>query len=175
MRLEKKWYGCARLLRRLTPALILLIALCAGSCRTQKNGTGLPLPKPVERTKLIPVYVPPDSAWLRAYLECDSNNQVILKAFLEQKSGDVSSSLKLDSGILDYKAKAVHDTIRIVGKDSLIYIPHDVPGPQVNVLTWWQQFWMKTGKLSVLILALWLLPSLMKWIFKRLKPRLNRI
>lgn len=169
MQSEERWRGYAKPLRRLIIALMLLIALCAVSCRTPKNGAGL-LPKPAEVPKLIPVYVPPDSAWLRAWLECDSSNQVILKAFSELKSGNVNSSLKLDSGVLDYKANAVHDTIYIPGKDSLIYVP--VPGETVTVneLTWWQELWIRIGKLSVSVLILCLLPVLAKRILKRFKP-----
>lgn len=169
MQSEEKWHGCAKLLRRLIIALMLLIALFAVSCRTPKNGAGL-LPKSVEIPKLIPVHIPPDSAWLRAWLECDSNNQVIIKAFSELKSGNVNSSLKLDSGVLDYRAKAIHDTIFIQGKDSLIYVP--VPGDTVikNELTWWQGFWIRIGKLSVLLGILWKLPALIRLILKRFKP-----
>lgn len=70
-----------------------------------------------------------------------------MQAFEEQKSKNTSSSLKLENGVLDYRTKTEHDTIYIPGKDSLIYVPVDVPGPVTNVLTWWQQFWMKLGKL----------------------------
>lgn len=91
--------------------------------------------------------IPPDSAWLRAYLACDSNNQVIMRAFEEQKTGGVNNSLILNNGILDFHAVFVHDTLYIPGKDSLIYVPVDVPGPVTNELTWWQELWIRLGKL----------------------------
>ena len=93
MQLEKKWHGFVEPLKRLVFVPILLIVLCVASCKAPKNATGLLLPKPIEIPKLIPVQIPPDSAWLRAYLACDSNNQVIMQAYEEQKGKGISSSL----------------------------------------------------------------------------------
>lgn len=70
-----------------------------------------------------------------------------MQAFEEQKTSGVNSSLKLKNGILDFHAVFVHDTIFIQGKDSLIYVPVEVPGPVTNELTWSQGLWIRLGKL----------------------------
>lgn len=124
------------------------------------------LPKPIEIPKLIPVQIPPDSAWLRAYLACDSNNQVIMQAFEEQKGKGIGSSLKLNNGILDFHVLFLHDTLYIPGKDSLIYVPVEIPGPETNVLSWWQQLWIKLGKALSSGIALYLFVRLLIKRFK---------
>ena len=166
MQLEKKWRGFVEPLKRLVFVPILLIVLCVVSCKAPRNATGLLLPKPIEIPKLIPVQIPPDSAWLRAYLACDSNNQVIMQAFEEQKGKGISSSLKLDNGILDFHVVFLHDTLYIPGKDSLIYVPVEVPGPETNVLSWWQQLWIKLGKALSSGIALYLFVRLLIKRFK---------
>lgn len=162
MQSEKKWHVYARLLRKSIPVLILPLALYCMSCGSPRNATGH-LPKPVEIPKLIPVEIPPDSAWLRAYLACDSNNRVIMKAFEEQKGRRTESSLSLDSGgVLEYHANSRPDTIYVQGKDSIIYQPVEVPGPVTNVLTWWQELWIRLGKLLVVGIAI-------RYIIRRFK------
>ena len=166
MQSEEKWRGCVRPSRKSVFVPILLIVLCVVSCKAPRNGTGLLLPKPIEIPKLIPVQIPPDSAWLRAYLACDSNNQVIMQAFEEQKSSGANSSLKLNNGILDFHAVFVHDTLYLPGKDSLIYVPVDVPGPVTNELTWWQELWIKLGKLLASGIGIF---AVVRLILKRFK------
>jgi hypothetical protein len=111
------------------------------------------LPDNVVTERLIPVYLPPDSAAIWALFECDSNKQVILKAFNEFKSKSVQSDFSFESGEVVYKTKTVHDTIYIPAKDSLIYVPIEVPGEKVNYLTFWQQLWIYAGRLLVAALA----------------------
>jgi hypothetical protein len=118
---------------------------------------------------LVPVYLSPDSALLTALFECDSNNRVIIKAYDELKSAGVESSLSFDNGKLDYKAEAKHDTIYIPAKDSIIYVPVEVPGEPVNHLTWWQHTWIYIGRLFAVILLIKYLPLLWKAILKLLK------
>lgn len=166
MQLEKKWYGFVEPLKRLVFVPILLIVLCVASCKAPKPISPGLLPKPIEIPKLIPVQIPPDSAWLRAYLACDSNNHVIMQAYEEQKGKGISSSLKLDNGKLDFHVVFLHDTLYIPGKDSLIYVPVEVPGPETNVLSWWQQLWIKLGKSLSSGIALYLLVRLLIKRFK---------
>lgn len=166
MRSEEKWRVCARLSRKSAFVPILLIVLCGVSCRAPKNGTGLLLPKPVEIPKLVPVAVPPDSAWLRAYLACDSNNRVIMRAFEERKGKGISSTLRMDGGILDFHVVFLHDTLYVPGKDSLVYVPVDVPGPVTNGLTWWQELWIRLGKLLAAGIGTFAIARL---VLKRLK------
>jgi hypothetical protein len=100
--------------------------------------------------------LPPDSAAIWALFECDSDKQVILKAFNEIKSKRVQSDFSFENGEAVYKTKTVHDTIYIPAKDSLIYVPVSVPGERVNYLSFWQQFWIYAGKFLAAALAIML-------------------
>ena len=174
MKYVKSWRGFAGPLKKLilVPTLILLV-LYVTSCGTQRNAKGTPanLPDNLVTERLVPVYLSPDSALLTALFECDSNNQVVMKAYNELKSASVESNLSFDNGKLDYKANAKHDTIYIPAKDSIIYVPLPVPGDTVytNRLTWWQQTWIYIGRLFAVILLIKYLPLLWKAILKLLK------
>lgn len=71
----------------------------------------------------------------------------------ELKGRTMETDLSFKDGKLDYKAKAAPDTIYVPGKDSIIYVPQEVK-VEVNRLTWWQETWIRTGKLSLSLLAL---------------------
>lgn len=156
MRYAKNWPGFGGLSRKSIIAPMSLLALCALSCcSTPKNARGTPasLPGNLVTERLVPVYLPPDSALLTALFECDSNNRVILKAYDELKSAGMDSRLAFEDGRLDYALEAVHDTVYLPAKDSIVYVPRPVE-VEVNRLTWWQETWMRIGKISISILAL---------------------
>lgn len=124
------------------------------------------LPGNLVTERLVPVYLPADSALLTALFECDSNNRVILKAYDELKSQGMNSHLTFENGRLDYDLEAVHDTVYLPAKDSIIYVPQPVE-VEVNRLTWWQETWMRIGKISLSILALWLGLKAVQKLLKR--------
>ena len=157
MRYVRNWPDFAGLLRKSITVLMLLLALCVLSCRGPKNASRAPvnLPGNLVTERLVPVYLPADSALLTALFECDSNNRVILKAYDELKSQGMNRHLTFENGRLDYDLEAVHDTVYLPAKDSIIYVPQPVE-VEVNRLTWWQETWMRIGKISLSVLALWL-------------------
>lgn len=112
-----------------------------------------PVSEPVVRERLVPVYLSPDSALLTALFECDSTGRVLMQEVDELKGKTMETDLSFKDGKLDYKAKAVPDTVYVPGKDSIIYIPQPVE-VEVNRLTWLQETWMRIGKISISILAL---------------------
>lgn len=176
MRYEKNWNGFAGLLKKSMPALtLILLVLYVTSCGGLKNAKGTPANPPanIVTERLVPVYLSPDSALLTALFECDSSNQVVMKAYNELKSAGVESSLSFDNGKLDYKANAKHDTIYIPAKDSIIYVPKYVPGETVyiNRLTWWQQAQIYLCRLLAVVFLIKYLPSIWKVILKLLKRR----
>lgn len=72
----------------------------------------------------------------------------------ELKGKTMETALSFKGGKLDYKAKATPDTVYVPGKDSIIYVPREVPVKvEVNRLTWWQETWMRIGKISLSLLA----------------------
>lgn len=168
MRYVRNWPDFAGLLRKSITVLMLLLALCVLSCRGPKNASHAPvnLPGNLVTERLVPVYLPADSALLTALFECDSNNQVILKAYDELKSQGMNSHLTFENGRLDYDLETVHDTVYLPAKDSIIYVPQPVE-VEVNRLTWWQETWMRIGKISLSILALWLGLKAVQKLLKR--------
>lgn len=123
--------------------------------KAMDTSVSFPVPDPIVRDRLIQVSLPPDSALLTALFECDSTSGVILKGYSEKKSSKVESVLSFKDGRLDYTAKVRQDTVFLAAKDSIIYIPQPVE-VEVNRLTWWQETWLRLGKISLSLLALWL-------------------
>lgn len=127
----------------------------------------LPVPDPVVKERLVPVYISPDSTLLTALFECDSNKQVILRQMEELKGKSMESNLSFKDGRLDYKAKANPDTLYLPGKDSIIYVPQPVEVKvELNRLTWWQETWIRAGKVLSALTALLLVIILIR---KRIK------
>lgn len=138
---------------------VLIIAIILTGCRSTKPSViEVPIQykeKIVER--LIPVKINGDSLKLRAFFECDSLNQVVLKKSSEQKSKGVESDLSFDKGQLNYDAETVHDTIYIPGKE--ITITRDVPIrveiPVItNELTKWQSFQIIAFRILITLVLL---------------------
>jgi len=125
-------------------SFLIVLILFVGCRSTKPSVIEVPIQykeRIVER--LVPVKLNGDSLKMRAFFECDSLNQVIMKKSSEQKSKGVESNLSFDKGQLNYDAKIVHDTIYIPGKETTI--TRDVPirvEIQVitNELTKWQSF-----------------------------------
>jgi hypothetical protein len=106
--------------------------------------------KVVER--LVAVQSPADSANIVALFECDSTNQVIMKAISEQKGKSVLSRFSFDKGSLNYQFKTAPTLTYTVVKDSIVYREVAIKVPvevKVNELTWWQ----KTQIIAFRILA----------------------
>lgn len=113
------------------------------------------MPEPVVRDRLMPVYLPADSVLLTVLFERDSAGVVLMRQVEESRGKRMATDLSFRDGRLDYKAKAVPDTVYVPGKDSLIYVPRRVE-VEVNRLSWWQETWIGAGKISLSLLALWL-------------------
>lgn len=108
------------------------------------------------------VELPADSAWLKAYFECDSNSQVLLKTIENLQGERITQQFTFDNGHLVAKAtdNAIKETESIV-RDSIIFERVEIPYPveipfEVNRLTQWQGFQIWTGRLALLTIAIWL-------------------
>lgn len=146
---------------------VLIIAIIFSGCRSTKPSViEVPIQykeKIVER--LVPIKINGDSLKMRAFFECDSINQVVMKKSSEQKSKGVESNLLFDKGQLNYDAKTVHDTIYIPGKE--ITITRDVPirveVPVItNELTKWQSFQIIAFRILI-VLAFLIVAYKMFW------------
>lgn len=129
-----KWIYC----------IILIIALW--SCRSVKY-------VPIESTadsivveKLVEVQLPPDSATIRALLECDENGKVFFSWLDIANSRNAQAQLTIDSlGNLLAKMKTQPDTIYKTSKEVTVTKEVRVPYPVEKELTRWQQMKLELG------------------------------
>ena len=129
-----KWIYC----------IILIIALW--SCRSVKY-------VPIESTadsivveKLVEVQLPPDSATIRALLECDENGKVVFSWLDIANSKNAQAQLTIDSlGNLLAKMKTQPDTIYKPSKEVIVTKEVKVPYPVDKELTRWQQMKLELG------------------------------
>lgn len=146
--------------------LILLIAI-AISCKTAQQPLTIPVQykeRIVER--LVAVPAPSDSASLRAYLECDEHNKVILKELSEEKSKNIQSRYSLSNGVLDYHLTSHPPVAYIPVKDTFKSKEVPVPYPvetKVNYLTGWQWAQLWAGRVLLTFLLLFGIYKGLKW------------
>ena len=129
-----KWIYC----------IILIISLW--SCRSVKY-------VPVESTadsivveKLVEVQLPPDSATIRALLECDENGKVVLSWLDVANSKNAKAMITIDSlGNLLAKMRTNPDTVYLPSKKVTVTKEVKVPYPVEKELTRWQQIKLELG------------------------------
>ena len=130
----------------LAPFMCLLVFF---SCRTKYV--------PVESSadsivveKLVEVQLPPDSATIRALLECDENGKVVLNWLDIANSRNAQAQLTIDSlGNLLAKMKTQPDTVYLPSKEVIVSKKEKVPYPVEKELTRWQQFRLDVGGWSI--------------------------
>ena len=113
-----KWIYC----------FLLISALC--SCRSVKY---IPIESSVDSVvveKLVEVQLPPDSATIRALLECDENGKVVLAWLDIANSRNAQAQLTIDSlGNLLAKMKTQPDTVYLPSKQVTVTKEVKVPYP----------------------------------------------
>lgn len=165
--------GSAVLLKPFSFALIAASVLFAASCKSKATlSCPQTVPAPVAVPKLTPVPVDGDSAILEARLRTDSSGAILMETLRQETSKRMTLQAQIDSlGNLRVKANRQPDTVYAKGSDSLIYVP--VPGPErvveVNSVTWRQKSLIWLGTASLLVLAAFGLPKLLKLIITLLK------
>lgn len=95
------------------------------------------------------VTVKPDSAWLEALIECDSNYKAHLKEVLHYNQG---TNIRIDTftivnNVIKFKAK--HDTLKVLVekyRKSVIFVK------VTNILTWYQKLFYYVGILLSCVL-----------------------
>lgn len=152
-----KWIYC----------IILIISLW--SCRSVKY-------VPVESTadsivveKLVEVQLPPDSATIRALLECDENGKVVLSWLDIANSKNAQAQLTIDSlGNLLAKMKTHPDTIYKPSREVTVTKEVRVPYPVEKELTRWQQMKLELGGWAFGIIIAFAL-IILGWLINGLK------
>lgn len=147
-----------------------MLTLTIWSCRSVKY-------VPVESTadsivveKLVEIQLPPDSATIRALLECDENGKVVLSWLDIANSKNAQAQLTIDSlGNLLAKMKTQPDTIYKTSKEVTVTKEVRVPYPVEKELTRWQRMKLELGGwafgiiiTAALIIAGWFVYKLRK-------------
>ena len=130
----------------------------------------------VERVRDSVVTIPPDSAWIKALLECDSLGQVHLKQLLSYKSGANINPpvVTVKENVLTALSKTDSINIYLRIKDRYQYATTDNTKYEkeiieVNRLTKWQGFQIILGKIFAILLLLLLGFGAYK-TYKKLRP-----
>lgn len=140
-------------------AVILLIVI---SCRTKKDSM-LPAAPVVlnnnDSTSVKVVYeqTPADSAWLKAYFKCDSNNKVIMSLYNSGSTKGLQNNTSFENGMLISKTTKPADSIRhdvivrVIGRS--IPVPQPYPVYIEKELTKWQGFQIILGRIFMIIIG----------------------
>ena len=125
------------------------------SCRTIKYVPVESNADSVVVEKLVEVQLPPDSAIIRALLECDENGKVVLDWLDIANSKNAQAQLTIDSlGNLLAKMKIQPDTVYLPSKEVTVTKEVQVPYPIEKELTRWQQFRMDFGGWAMCIVVI---------------------
>lgn len=152
----------------LAPFIILLMS-AIWSCRSVKYVPIEGKTDSVVVEKLVEVQLPPDSATIRALLECDENGKVVLNWLDIANSKNAQAQLTIDSlGNLLAKMNTLPDTVYLPSKEVVVSKKEKVPYPVEKELTKWQQFRLEVGGWAFAILAIIILISLMKLVYTTL-------
>lgn len=120
--------------------------------------------------KLVEVQLPPDSATIRALLECDENGRVVLRWLDIANSKNAQAQMTIDSlGNLLAKMRTLPDTVYLPSKEVVVSKMEKVPYPVEKELTRWQQFRLDVGGWAIGIICIVILVFVIRFIIvKRL-------
>lgn len=105
--------------------------------------------------RLVEVPLPPDSATIRALLECDEKGRVVLRWLDIANSRNAQAQMTIDSlGNLLAKMKTRTDTVYLPAKEVVVSKKEKVPYPVERQLTRWEQFRMDVGGWSIFLIII---------------------
>lgn len=142
-----------------------MILVC--SCRTVKY---VPIESKADSVvveKLVEVQLPPDSATIRALLECDENGKVVLNWLDIANSKNAQAQLTIDSlGNLLAKMKTQSDTVYLPSKEVTVTKKVKEPYPVEKELTRWQKIRLNVGGWAIGIVIITILVMIGRLIYK---------
>lgn len=149
--------------------LTILLASTIWSCRSVKYVPVEGQKDSIIVEKLVEVQLPPDSATIRALLECDENGRVVLNWLDIANSKNAQAMLTIDSlGNLLAKMRTQPDTVYLPSKEVTVTKEKKVPYPVEKELTRWQQFRLDVGGWAIGIICIGILVFVIRFIIKRL-------
>lgn len=117
--------------------------------------------------KLVEVQLPPDSATIRALLECDENGRVVLRWLDIANSKNAQAQMTIDSlGNLLAKMRTQPDTVYLPSKEMVVSKMEKVPYPVEKELTRWQQFRLDVGGWAIGIVIITILFVVSRIVYK---------
>lgn len=117
--------------------------------------------------KLVEVPLPPDSATIKALLECDENGKVILSWLDVANSKNAQALLTIDSlGNLLAKMKTQQDTVYLPSKEVTVTKEVKVPYPVEKELTRWQKLCVNIGGWAIGIVIITILVVVSRMVYK---------
>lgn len=151
--------------------LTLLLTLAIVACRSVKYIPVEGQKDSVVIEKLVEVQLPPDSATIRALLECDENGRVVLNWLDIANSKNAQAMLTIDSlGNLLAKMRTQLDTVYLPSKEVMIKENVKVAYPVEKELTEWQQMKLELGGWAIgVIIAIFLI--IISWIMYKFKKK----
>lgn len=159
-------YIIKKVSRCITLAPFMCLTLIC-SCRTIKYVPVESKADSVVVEKLVEVQLPPDSATIRALLECDENGKVVLNWLDIANSKNAQAQLTIDSlGNLLAKMNTQPDTVYLPTKELVVSKREKVPYPVEKELTKWQILYITMGKLFVGIIIVLILIIVCRYIIK---------
>jgi hypothetical protein len=142
-----------------------LILIC--SCRTVKYVPVESKADSVVVEKLVEVQLPPDSATIRALLECDENGKVVLNWLDIANSKNAQAQLTIDSlGNLLAKMKTQPDTVYLPSKEVTVTKKVKEPYPVEKEITMWQKIRLNVGGWAIGIVIITVLIVVGKLVYK---------
>lgn len=147
----------------LAPFMCLLVFF---SCRTKY----IPVEGKADSViveKLVEVKLPPDSATIRALLECDENGKVVLSWLDIVNSKNAQAQLTIDSlGNLLAKMRTQQDTVYLPSKEVTVTKEVKVPYPVEKELNKWQKLCVNVGGWAIGIVIITILVVALRMVYK---------
>lgn len=148
---------------------ILISAIC--SCRSVRYVPVESSTDSIVVEKFVEVQLPPDSAIIRALLECDENGKVVLSWLDIANSKNAQAQLTIDSlGNLLAKMRTQPDTVYLPSKEVTVTKEVKVPYPVERELTRWQQMKLELGGWSFGIIMVFSL-IIVGWILYKSRKK----
>lgn len=154
-------------MKSLIYAIIILLTSAICSCRTVKYVPVESKADSVVVEKLVEGQLPPDSATIRALLECDENGKVVLNWLDIANSKNAQAQLTIDSlGNLLAKMKTQSDTVYLPSKEVTVTKKVKEPYPVEKELTRWQKIRLNVGGWAIGIVIITVLIVVGKLVYK---------
>lgn len=112
----------------------------------------------VERWRDSLIYMEPDKAWLKGWLECDSTGQVLLRELEIERGKNITPSIKIvnDTVYVECNTDSIEMLLRLRDME-IERLKQDRTEVIVEVereLTWWEVTQMKLGRVFLMAIAI---------------------